>query len=74
MYEQETKTLDNLDEPTAISDGHGFCAFHCTGQHFVDNDGDEWVRQGEYLVVRIYDGHLGGWFNGEGLRVVKYPQ
>lgn len=34
---------------------------------YRDKYGDVWVRRGDYYVVRLFDGNIGTWQNGEGL-------
>lgn len=38
---------------------------------FKDRDGDFWVRTSEFLVLRLRDGNVGGWFNGRGLTLTR---
>lgn len=66
MYDQQT--IRPHSESDLFLRGAGSYTFHCTGQHFMDRYGEEWVRSGDYLVVRLSDGMRGQWFNCKGLK------
>jgi hypothetical protein len=37
---------------------------------YKDKWGELWVKISQQRVIRISDGNIGGWFNGEGLEKV----
>lgn len=67
MYDKKTKDLEeqgDMDSRACV------CSIHCTDLHFKDKWGAEWVRGYGNTVVRLSDGQVGGWFNGQGLKVI----
>ena len=67
MYDQ--KTNRHLGETNSVSSERTVCGIHCAGRHFMDKYGDEWIlsARGD-TVMRVRDGHLGGYFRGQGLK------
>lgn len=65
--ENEEKTNRQVGEDGLSADERRLRAVSSTGQRFVDKYGDIWVRQGDYHIIRISDGNIGGWFDGKGL-------
>jgi hypothetical protein len=68
-YDKEAN--HDLGEQNLSVGGHRYCRFHCAGRHYLDKWGEEWIRQTDYIVIRIRDGCLGGWFNGKGLTLLE---
>lgn len=38
---------------------------------YIDEWGEIWVKISWHKVLRISDGNIGGWFNGEGLKLAS---
>lgn len=71
-YDTEKGTW--IGEDGLSADERRLRAVSSTGQRFVDKHGyqwvRQWVRQGDFHVVRLSDGNIGGWYYGKGLEVV----
>ncbi len=65
-YEKEIRAMakDGL-----LPSERKFRALSSTEKRLMDKYGDLWVRQGDIHVVRLSDGNIGNWFNGQGFEV-----
>lgn len=70
MYEKETnRQMGDKDSGAHVV---CFCGFHCTGRHFLDKYGQEWLlAEDGTTIIRVSDGSLGNYYNGQGLTEIR---
>lgn len=65
MYEEENRSDVPLGQ--ANNDISVPCPYCGSNLAYRDKHGEIWVRASRDTVRRLSDGHLGGWFGGQGL-------